>query len=189
MTQPRLTTARLILRPFLPGDWPAFDALLADREAMQHMHFRTWTETQRRGWFDEIVAHTSESWEWIIERASSGEVVGWFGIGTADDPTAAFDIDFGYALGREHWGRGYMTEAMEAVFAHQFEVLNVPRLQAVCGTTNPASARMMERCGMRCVKTDYGADFEGNWSHRHHYAITQADYRTRSVATEPGQDS
>jgi RimJ/RimL family protein N-acetyltransferase len=187
MTPPRLTTSRLILRAFAPDDWEAIAALLVDGEAMQHMHFRFWTETQRREWFDEIVANTTDSFEWVIEQKGAGEVVGWFGIGTSDSPTTAYDISFGYALMRTHWGHGYMTEAMKAVFAYQFEVLEVPQLNAVCGVDNPASARVMEKCGMRRVHADQGADFEGNWSHRHHYAIRREEYNALSaMASERG---
>lgn len=188
MTPPRLTTSRLILRAFVLDDWEAIAALLVDAEAMQHMHFRFWTETQRRAWFDDIVANTPDSFEWVIEQKCTGEVIGWFGIGTSANPTNARDISFGYALSRIHWGHGYMTEAMEAVFAYQFEILGVPRLQAVCGVTNPASARVMEKCGMRRVTTEYGADFEGNWSHRHIYAITETDYQAlRATRIQSGQ--
>lgn len=176
MHPPVIATSRLLLRPFAVDDWKSLNSLLADEDAMQHMHFRFWSEGGRRAWFNEVVANTTDSFEWVIEHKGAGEVVGWFGIGTSDSPATARDISFGYALMRTHWGHGYMTEAMKAVFAYQFEVLEVPQLNAVCGVDNPASARVMEKCGMRRVHTDEGADFEGNWAHRHHYAITRAEY-------------
>jgi len=154
---------------------------------MQYMHFRFWSQDRRRAWFDEIVANSTDSFEWVIEQRGTGEVVGWFGIGTSDSPKTAYDISFGYALMRTHWGQGYMPEAMKAVFAHQFEELQVPQLNAVCEVDNPASARVMEKCGMIRVHTDTGADFEGNWTHRHHYAITRAEYNALSaMASERG---
>jgi len=183
MMTPTLETTRLILRPFAPSDWDAMNAMLSDSEAMQHMHFKTWTEDQRREWFDACVAIAEQpdpgSFGWAIERKDTGDVIGWFGIGTLSDPTTVYDISFGYALARTYWNHGYMTEVMRAVFAYEFKTLGAPQLKANSRAANPASARVMEKAGMRREKTDYGADFEGNWAHRHHYIITRAEYETR----------
>lgn len=182
MTTPTLESNRLVLRPFDPGDWVALDTMLSDAEAMEHMHFRSWDEGQRREWFDACVElgkqPNPDGIGWAIETKDTGEVIGWFGIGTSSDPKADYDISFGYALVRHRWNHGFMTEALRAVFFYEFETLGVPRLGANCRTANVASARAMEKAGMRCVKSDYGADFEGNWSHRHHYIITRAEYES-----------
>ena len=184
MASPTLETPRLMLRAFLPDDWAALNAVLSDTEAMEHMHFRSWNDEQRRTWFDECLAagqHSSpDGMSWAVERKDTGEVIGWFGIGTSSDPKADYDISFGYALARPHWNQGYMTEVLRGVFAYEFDTLGVPQLSANCRAPNVASARAMEKAGMRRVKSDYGADFEGNRSHRHHYIITRAEYATRN---------
>lgn len=184
MLQPWLETPRSQLRPFAHDDWPAINELLTDVEALRHMHFRTWTEHQRRSWFESIVCDGTDSWEWVIETRRSSKVIGWFGIGTSTEPTRAKDISFGYALMRSNWGQGYMTEVMRAVFAHQFGALYVPRLQATCSIDNPASARVMEKAGMRRWKTDFGADLQGNEFHRHHYLITSTDYHRQRLSDQ-----
>lgn len=180
MMTPTLESPRLALRPFAPSDWAAMNAMLSDSEAMQHMHFRSWDEGQRREWFDACVEAgqqpNPDGMGWAIEQKDTGEVIGWFGIGTSSDPTTAYDISFGYALARHHWNQGYMTEALRTVFAYEFDTLGVPRLSANCRAPNVASARAMEKAGMRRVKSDYGPDFEGNWSHRHHYIVTKAEW-------------
>lgn len=189
MTVPTLNTPRFALRPFTPGDWAAVNAMLADASAMQHMHFASWNEDQRRKWFDECLVRASqtdaESVDWAIQRKDAGEVIGWIGIGASSHPAEDFDICFGYALDRARWNRGYMTEAMRAGVACQFEVLGVPQLTANCRTQNAASARVMEKAGMSRVLSDYGPDFEGNWSHRHHYRITRAEF-SRQQSTGEG---
>jgi RimJ/RimL family protein N-acetyltransferase len=73
-----------------------------------------------------------------------------------------------------------MTEALRAVLAYEFTTLRAPQIRATCETDNPASARVLEKAGMRREKTVYDTDFEGNWAHRHHYVITQAEYAARS---------
>lgn len=183
MMTPTLETSRLVLRPFVPCDWDAINAMLSDSEAMQHMHFTSWNEDQRRKWFDACVElgkqPNPDGLGWAIERQENCEVIGWFGIGTSSDPTTDYDISFGYALARASWNQGYMTEVLRAVFAYEFKTLGAPQLKANSRAANPASARVMEKVGMRLEKFDYGADFEGNWAHRSHYIITRAEYESQ----------
>jgi RimJ/RimL family protein N-acetyltransferase len=184
VTIPILETPRLILRAFAPDDWDAINAMLSDTEAMEHMHFKSWNDEQRRQWFDECVAVGERSspngMGWAIERKDTGEVIGWFGIGTTSEPATTYDISFGYALARPHWNQGYMTEVLRGIFAYEFDILGLPQLSANCRAANIGSARAMEKAGMRRTKSDYGADFEGNWSHRHHYVITRDEWKSQS---------
>ena len=181
---PVLETPRLILRSFAPGDWDAFDAMLSDPQTVRYMHFATLTQDQRRDWFEWCVANArqpdTDAINWAIARKDTGDVIGWFGIGTSDNAAVVGERGFGYLLDRAVWNRGYMTEALRAVLAHEFGTRGAPRLRATCDVANPASARVMEKVGMRRERTAYGADFMGNWAHRHHYAITRAEY-------EPGR--
>lgn len=151
--------------------------MLSDSETTQYMHFAQWTEHQRREWFDSCVQNAlqpdPEAINWAIARKSGGDVIGWLGIGTSSE------TGFGYLLDRAFWDQGYMTEAVGAVLKYEFAVYGASRVDATCDIANPASARVMEKCGMHHERTVYDADFEGNWAHRHHYAITQAEFETR----------
>jgi RimJ/RimL family protein N-acetyltransferase len=57
--------------------------------------------------------------------------------------------EIGYILGREHWGQGYMAEALPALVAHAFGALDLNRLEADIDPRNTASARVLERLGFR----------------------------------------
>ncbi len=154
--------------------------MLSDPVTTRYMHFAKWTEDQRRLWFDWCVTSgqqaDADATNWAITRKDSGEVIGWFGIGTSDDATVPGERVFGYLLNRASWNQGYMTEALRAVLAYEFGTRGAIRLRATCDIDNPASARVMEKVGMRREKTVYDADFEGYWAHRHHYAIMKAEY-------------
>lgn len=136
---PRLETPRLVLRPFAPDDWVAVDAMLSDPVTTRYMHFATWTEDQRRHWFAWYIAKghepDAEAVKWAIARRDSGEVIGWFGIGTSSEPT------FGYLLGRAYWNEGYITQALAAVLAYEFDIRATTKLRATCNIANPALAR------------------------------------------------
>jgi len=54
----------------------------------------------------------------------------------------------GYVLNRNHWGNGYMTEAVREMIRFAFEEMGMHRVAATCDEDNTRSARVMERCGM-----------------------------------------
>ncbi len=55
--------------------------------------------------------------------------------------------ELGYVLGKHHWRRGYATEAVRAVVRFAFERTPLERLHAGYFTRNPASGRVLEKCG------------------------------------------
>ena len=72
-------------------------------------------------------------------------IVGACGIVTAAEPMP----ELGYWLGVEHWGQGYATEALHAVVDYAFTDLGHTAMQAGARVTNPASRRVLEKCGFQ----------------------------------------
>ena len=58
-------------------------------------------------------------------------------------------VEVGYSLAHWLWNGGYMTEALSRVIAYTFEAMDVNRIEAQHELDNPASGRVMEKCGMR----------------------------------------
>ena len=57
--------------------------------------------------------------------------------------------EIGYWLGTTYWGKGYATEALHAVIDYAFTDLDHQALQAGARVTNPASRRVLEKCGFQ----------------------------------------
>jgi RimJ/RimL family protein N-acetyltransferase len=57
--------------------------------------------------------------------------------------------ELGYWLGVDHWGQGYATEALHAVIDYAFADMGHEALQAGARVTNPASRRVLEKCGFQ----------------------------------------
>ena len=57
--------------------------------------------------------------------------------------------ELGYWLGLPYWGRGFATEAARALIDHAFTDLEIESLQAGARVTNPASRRVLEKCGFQ----------------------------------------
>jgi RimJ/RimL family protein N-acetyltransferase len=72
-----------------------------------------------------------------------GTVVGACGVVSDETP------ELGYWLGVPYWGNGYATEALHAVVDYAFTDLRHEALQAGARVTNPASRRVLEKCGFQ----------------------------------------
>lgn len=72
-------------------------------------------------------------------------IVGACGIAAQDDAVP----EIGYWLGVKHWGRGYATEAVRALIDYAFTERDHDALQAGARVTNPASRRILEKCGFQ----------------------------------------
>ena len=68
-------------------------------------------------------------------------------------PAPAERENLGYWIGRPYWGRGYATAALRTMIALGFSLLDVEKLTASHLERNPASGRVMEKCGMRLIDT------------------------------------
>ena len=81
---------------------------------------------------------------WAIEV--NGTAVGGIGLAAGTDVHAR-SAHIGYWLGEPYWGRGIATAAVDAVTCHAFENLDYVRLEAPVFEWNPASMRVLEKCG------------------------------------------
>lgn len=85
---------------------------------------------------------------WAVVLRSSGTVIGSIGVMAWSAVHRAAEI--GYSFSAAHWNRGYATQALRAVIRALFTSLpDLNRLEAQHDIRNPASGRVMEKCGMR----------------------------------------
>lgn len=92
-----------------------------------------------------------DRYSWAITLKESGEAIGrMFGMHPDD---RAQEVELAYELGRAFWGRGLMTEAAEAALDFFFQQVGMFRVYAYHASQNPASGRVMQKCGMRCEGT------------------------------------
>ena len=84
-------------------------------------------------------------WELGVLEASGDRVVGACDL-TLEYPDAA---DLGFIFSREVWGLGYATEAARAMVRAGFQQLGLTRIFSTCDVENHASARVLEKAGLR----------------------------------------
>jgi ribosomal-protein-alanine N-acetyltransferase len=143
-----LETERLFIRPWTPADRPAFIGLTEDPEVMRYVHAGLpYAEDEVDEWFTRQARQMAEHdvcMGALIEKAT-GRLVGIAGtqpLGTTGN------LEIGWWLARDVWGRGYATEAGGAAMRHVLETLGHKRVVAIIDPDNEPSKRVVGRLGM-----------------------------------------
>lgn len=164
-----LETKRLILRRLDETDVDAIYAMRSDadvmrfiREPQSYNESANWVKLVSSRWAGENIGFCA-----IIEK-SSNEFAGWCGLWQLKETG---EIEIGYAVAREFWGKGYATETANEFLTYAFEKLQLEKIAAVAQPENAASRRVMEKLGMRY---DYTGEFYGR--DLVHYSITREEF-------------
>ena len=140
---PVLGTARLILRAPRLGDAKAIAALANDRHIAENT--ARIPHPYKLSDAEDFITRAGKPDEAIYLITLRGKaVIGACGIVLQDAVP-----ELGYWLGVAHWGQGYATEALHAVIDYAFTDLAHEQLQAGARVTNPASRRVLEKCGFQ----------------------------------------
>jgi ribosomal-protein-alanine N-acetyltransferase len=83
---------------------------------------------------------------WALIHKPDKKLIGWCGLAPLDKTD---EIEIGYGIAKEYWGRGLTTEAAAATIRYGFEELKLNQIVAVAMPENIASRRIMEKIGMR----------------------------------------
>ncbi len=124
-----------------------------------------------------------------VDRREDGLFVGTAGIGriaNAGAPDSLRNqVQIGWQLRRDCWGRGYASEAARAVLAWGFDGLGLPAIYAQTSESNPASWRIMEKLGMeRLAALDYDApDFPPEDNPTKVYGLTREAWAVAAKAS------
>jgi RimJ/RimL family protein N-acetyltransferase len=144
----RIASHPVVLRALVPADAPRVAELCGDWEVARmtalipHPYPPAAAESWIAGCREADAA--GEPCTYAITRAADGLLVGAIGLAA---PSKDGD-SFGYWVGRPYWGNGYATAAARAVIALAFSRLDIDTLQAIHLARNPASGRVMAKCGM-----------------------------------------
>jgi [ribosomal protein S5]-alanine N-acetyltransferase len=166
----QLETTRLLIREFVESDLDAVYAYGSDPEVVRYMVFPPSTLEGTREHIVRCMALAAEQprrgYDMGIALRSTGQIIGGITLGVLDD--ADGEAAFSYLLNRAFWGQGYATEAFTEMLRFGFEELSLQRIADGCDVENSASARVMEKCGLRFVSERDGERL---------YALTAAEWR------------
>ena len=151
-----IVTERLALGRFAAGEEDAFLALATDPRVMRYVgNGRPWTEERSRQRFREHLAHWTEhgfGWRPIRERGDGGRFLGLVALNRLGDAVPGLppdDLEIGWWIAPDAWGRGIATEAALAARDEAFGRLAANRIVGRFQPENVASGRVMDKIGMR----------------------------------------
>jgi RimJ/RimL family protein N-acetyltransferase len=140
---PVLKTDRLVLRALCQRDVPVIVQLAGDRRVAENTARipHPYTAADAEGLLASINQKGSET---VFALELDGALIGMSGLDPRTD-----GAELGYWLGVPYWGCGYATEAARAVIDYAFSELGHDLLQSGARVSNPASRRVLEKCGFQ----------------------------------------
>ena len=158
MTQ-HLETERLIFREWEDEDREPFARMNADPIVMQYLP-RSLDEKSSNKLVDRFQKHFDQHGYglYVVEVRESGQFAGFVGLNNVEfkaDFTPATEI--AWRLDYEFWGKGYGSEAAEAVLHHGLKKLKLPEIVSFTVHDNTRSIHLMEKIGL---VRDMGGDFD-----------------------------
>lgn len=162
-----IETDRLILRGWRDSDVEPFHTMCNDPEVMRYLGPPMSREVAEQSAERQNGFLASHGYcFWAVERKADGAFLGFCGIkpGPAGTPIAD-QMEIGWRLARDAWGKGYAREAAEASIAWAWAHTDTPEIAAMTNIANVRSWRLMERLGMT---RDHASDFD-------HPAVAEGD--------------
>jgi [ribosomal protein S5]-alanine N-acetyltransferase len=178
------------LRSLASGDVDAVHALISRMDVVRHMRFSLCSREESRKFLrDSLLESPSDPWRSIVRAISDSprrDLVGLCGVVIL---RGAEEGEIWYLVEPESWGKGIASTAVKHLLDFGFGELGLHRIWATCLPENPASARVLEKVGMR--KEGFLAKnlkIHGEWKSSFLYAMLAEEWsRTSSnLVTESG---
>jgi RimJ/RimL family protein N-acetyltransferase len=174
-------TERLVLRAHRADD---LDDLLRFHSDPEVVRWTPWPVRDRAATEETLASKIGmtelrEPGQWLvlaIEERATGTVIGEALLEWASERQG----ELGFALGRDHHGRGYAAEAATAMMRLGFDELGFHRITAVCIDENVASAGLLRKLGFRQeARLVDNVLFKGAWATQLVFAMLEDEWRAR----------
>jgi RimJ/RimL family protein N-acetyltransferase len=191
----RLETERLILRTLTLDDFDALYSYQSRSDVARYLYWGPRTEDEVRVALEKKLASTAiRSEEDVLALAvvlkATNEMVGDFILQLLSEEHRVAEI--GFIVHPDHHGQGYATEAGRALLGIGFDELKLHRVIGRAEVRNVASARVLEKLGMRQEAHFVENEFvKGEWQSELVYAILDWEWwgRERRSTTSEGPDA
>jgi len=147
---PTLAPERLALRWLEDRDAEALFEIFSDAQVMRYWSSPPWSDMADAVEMVESVRRyfaKGSLYQWGVARRSDDVIIGTCTLAEVDVQNRRAEI--GFALRQNHWGQGYMSEALQALLTFSFDELKLHRLEADVDPRNDASIRLLENLGFQ----------------------------------------
>ena len=152
MSTPSIETTRLILRPFSLDDAEPLFQILGTQGILQYFPSSDPPDRER---VQRMVQRQIEHWQkhgygwWAVEPLHDSRLIGWSGLQYLPETD---EIEIGYLLSKQYWGRGLATESATAGIEFGFNQLGVREIIGIVHPDNFASQRVLEKIGLNYLE-------------------------------------
>ena len=147
-----------MLRPWSADDAPALQHIVL--HTLGHLQaWMPWATPEAHASVDEVAMRLAgfaedfaagRDFSYVMVDRHDGALVGAVGLHARQGPDA---LEIGYWIRADREGRGYVTEAVNAVAAAAFDTCDIARLEIRCDSRNVRSAAVARRAGFRHIST------------------------------------
>jgi len=149
-TFPVIGTDRLVLRDVQPGDAAQFFKIRSDAQVMAYMDrplFQSLDEAEKLV-DSSIEGNTKKrSVNWVITEKGRDILIGYVAFWRW--VKEHFRAEIGFALFPGYWGKGFMSEALEAAIGFGFGKMGLLSIEANVNPGNAASIKLLEKLGFK----------------------------------------
>ncbi|MCP4324349.1 MAG: GNAT family N-acetyltransferase [Psychromonas sp.] len=149
----KITTSRLFLRPISIDDFEASHKLLSDPEVMKFSLNGPYNRQKTTEFINNCIQQTEQNLPTllaVIDR-TTGLLIGYCGF-YKQKINGVEELELGYRLAKEHWGKGLATEAALAMQEFAFNEMGLTRLISLIEKDNIASIRVAQKNGFKLEK-------------------------------------
>ena len=149
---PTLTTRRLILRPFTPADDVRLHQITNEPDILQYFPRTDPPDMQR---VRALIARQLFQYEiynlgwWAVVPRGKNDFIGWNGLQFIPETE---EVEVGYLISKQFWGRGFATEGAKAALEYGFRTLGLSQIIGLTHPENTASQNVLKKCGMRYIE-------------------------------------
>ena len=146
----KLQTERILLRPWRESDAEALFRYASDPEVGPRAGWPPHQSVEESREIIRTIFHNDHTW--AIELKTTGEpigCIGYFTFGESNIQIGENDVEAGYWVARPYWNQGLCTEALHLLLDYCFREKGYQTVWSDFFVDNPASGRVMQKCGFR----------------------------------------
>jgi len=146
------------------------------------MHSGLWAHAARKEFKEFLIDlyRKRRGFRWIITLKGDDRPIGTLGF-YKWAPSASYQAEMGYDLAKEHWGKGIMTEAMQAVVDFGFKKMELNRIEVYIMPRNKRSIKLVRNLGFKregLLRQRYFDEF-GNYADDVLLSMLRSDWKSK----------
>lgn len=176
-----MKTARVLIREFARSDAQDLSKILIDPLVMEFSSKGPLTEADTLSFIEWCIRSYQEHGygQWALIEKKSGALIGCCGLSHAT-VDGADEVEIGYRLAQDQWGKGLASEAADRVLDHGFDICNIKSIVGIVSPRHEASIRVLEKVGFQSFsETRYSG-----WDVRI-YRLTKQDRMSYNTSLQP----